>query len=199
VNATLVDPAVTDSCANCGKERSAPTRARKGNDGTRMPVDLWTVSVERDPFCSAECCRIYHGLSITGRAPAELGSCPDCGKQHTTGVPRPHGNRCGDCSHKFRRARKTRERGKCSGCGGELDVFTDGCWACRERRRYRLRCQDPAFVEARRERDRERQRVRAAKKIASARRLATVEPDPTATAPVAEDFATQTTAAREAA
>lgn len=177
-----VEPVTTGTCAGCGKQRMPANRNdNKANSGTRIPAYLWAASVEADPFCSAECCRSFYGVRV---APGDFGSCPDCGKKHTTATSRPHGNRCGDCSHKFRRQRKSTIPGRCSGCAGDLDSFTDDCWSCRERKRYRDRCQDPVFIEKRRKRDTlRREAKRAAKKSSSARRLAAVEPPLTKSAP----------------
>jgi hypothetical protein len=152
-------------CANCGKPRPEPTRNHnKANSGTRIPSSLWIVSVETDPFCSAECCRIFHGLRVT--TADDLGSCPDCGKQHTTKTERPCGNRCQRCSDRYRKRRQHRYdiKGCCAGCGVDFAETTRDCPTCLDRARRRSRrANDPEFA-AREKGYKRAQRARAAAK-----------------------------------
>lgn len=172
--AAAVEPRPSETCANCGKARTSgyPNHSRAVG-GTRMPKDLWLVSLERDPFCSARCCRSFYGLRTNTQD--GLGSCPDCGKKHTIAVARPNGNRCQKCSDKTRKRRHKKHNipGCCTGCGVEYDSYTTGCIQCVDRRRRReRRSTEPGY------KDRERAYTRAAKqrrRLAAARRLAPVE------------------------
>lgn len=149
------EPKASETCAGCGKKRPEPARAR-ATSGADMPRDIWIVSLSRDPFCSAECCRTYHGLRIGTIHSIGLGSCPDCGKHHTKAAQRPHENRCKDCAARFRKRRKFTDKNRCAGCGGVYTNVTKGCSHCWDREKNRRRRATAEYREKERARDRVR-------------------------------------------
>lgn len=144
------DPRPGRNCANCGKLRPLPARNDAAADsGSRMPRGLWLVSIERDPFCSAACCRAWHGTVIEDERP----NCVDCGRVLSPARNTLAGPRCQVCSKKAARAAQPRSRqkpGECRGCGVALaeETVTPGCYQCADRERHRRRWRtDPAHRE----------------------------------------------------
>lgn len=126
-------------CVQCGKPKQRTREAAKKQAGaTRMPKKLWLAEVEADPFCSRECCELWSG---TNEAPAtrdcESVKCP---KSFPVRRDVPRQRFCSKrCSDDAKKARKFNVRGRCSGCGGEMEGCTIGCTHCNDRRRSRLR------------------------------------------------------------
>lgn len=56
------DPPVGDGCAECGGPRV--TTRNRAIDGTQVPNTIWLSHVERDPFCTSECARAWHGFPL---------------------------------------------------------------------------------------------------------------------------------------
>lgn len=127
------------ACIQCGKPKQRTREAAKKQAGsTRMPKKLWLAELEADDFCSRECCEQWHG---TNEDPA-VRECesPKCPKSFPVRRDVPRQRFCSKrCSDDAKKARKFNVRGRCSGCGGEMEGFTTGCAHCADRRRSRLR------------------------------------------------------------
>lgn len=153
------------ACAECGKPKRRTRRAAKGvkaptaKDYTRQNKKVWLAHLERDPFCSRECCEKHHKLA-NGRGP-QVCARPGCGTEFTAQPNQTRQRFCSKyCYEREKKAARYDIPGRCSGCGGDRAEYTRGCAQCNDRRRSRARRADPAYVASELVRDRERRKQR---------------------------------------
>ena len=151
-------PRKDGTCVVCGKKRRRSRSEHKMNAGyTRLNRSVWTFHVERDPFCSMECCRSHYGLPLPtspSLSTANYGvrrDCVDCGEPLSPNRPAQSGERCRGCADTFKRKRKFNIPGHCAGCGisHEETVGTINCSTCSDRIRRKWRRENLPEVAAR--------------------------------------------------
>jgi hypothetical protein len=53
------------TCAHCfGQRRRAERNHSQADSGTRLQRSIWEGHLEKEPFCSTECCRAWHGCPL---------------------------------------------------------------------------------------------------------------------------------------
>lgn len=172
-------------CAGCGGSREK-TRAHKDehNGGTRLERSFWRAAVERDPFCSRECCERFHGL-LVDESPRKCDQCGEGFKPTVAqnGAVRANQRFCSrSCAEKYRRGRSNfASKGKCVECGGPHDGRTIGCRHCWDRKtRRERRVNDPVFIAREQAENETRKAKRKAQREAEGRALCQRKPSPAA-------------------
>lgn len=83
-------------CVRCEQPKKQTRKAATGKAPaakgfTRVNRNLWLEHLEGDPFCSRECCEVWHGLAADIDRHCEFGG---CGKPFTVRRNRPSQRFC---------------------------------------------------------------------------------------------------------